>query len=145
MIAIVYFDETELINIISILISLLSVATKSLVFSQAIEFSAFIFHWLSLVTDFFGIFCVLSWVFYNPTNPETISNLGMIWIYQSGIIWLCICVWTAITLAPERMGTDMWDIRTRNSRRWENASIFEISSQVVRAVFFCFFLIFVCV
>ena len=121
MIAIVYFDETELINIISILISLLSVATKSLVFSQAVEFSAFIFNWLSLVTDFFGIFCILSWVFYNPTDPQTISNLGMIWIYQSAIIWVCICSWTSITLAPGKMSDDMWEIRQKRDK-WATAT-----------------------
>ena len=121
MIATVYFDETELINIISILISLLSVATKSLVFSQAVEFCAFIFNWLSLVTDFFGIFCVLSWVFYNPTNPQTISNLGMIWIYQAGIVWVSICLWTSITLSPIKMAGDMWQIR-RKDDKWAYAS-----------------------
>ena len=38
LIAIVYFEETEIINVISIIISLTSVATKSMVFSIAIDF-----------------------------------------------------------------------------------------------------------
>ena len=96
MIAIVYFQETEWINIVSILISLTSVATKSMVFSYAITFDIFIFNWLSLVSDFFGIFCVLSWVFYNPNNEENINNIGLFWINQTIIIWASICVWTGI-------------------------------------------------
>ena len=125
MIAIVYYDETEWLNIISILISLISVATKSLVFSQAIEFSVFIFNWLSLVTDFFGIFCILSWVFYNPnpnpSNAQNISDLGKIWLWQAGIMWIVICLWTIIMLSPEKMGDDLWTLR-KPEKEWKNAT-----------------------
>ena len=61
LIAIVYYQDTEIINVISICISLLSVATKSMVFSVAIDFKVFIFNWLSLVCDFFGVFAIVSW------------------------------------------------------------------------------------
>ena len=61
LIAIVYYQDTQLINIASICISLLSVATKTMVFSVAIDFRAFIFNWLSLVCDFFGVFAVVVW------------------------------------------------------------------------------------
>ena len=60
-IAIVYFQETRILNIISIIISLTSVATKSMVFSVAIDFKVFIFNWLSLVTDIFGVFAIIAW------------------------------------------------------------------------------------
>ena len=61
LIAIVYYQDTQLINIVSICISLLSVATKTMVFSVAIDFRVFIFNWLSLVCDFFGIFAIVCW------------------------------------------------------------------------------------
>ena len=61
LIAIVYYQDTQIINVISICISLLSVSTKAMVFSTAIDFRVFIFNWLSLVCDFFGIFAVVSW------------------------------------------------------------------------------------
>ena len=61
LIAIVYFQDTQLINVISICISLLSVATKTMVFSIAIDFRVFIYNWLSLVCDFFGVFAIVSW------------------------------------------------------------------------------------
>ena len=83
MIAIVYYNDNELINIVSILISLVSVSTKSMVFSYAIDLKVFLFNWLSLVTDFFGIFMLISWVFYNPTNPGTFTWYGTLWLYKS--------------------------------------------------------------
>ena len=61
LIAIVYYQDTQIINIASICISLLSVATKTMVFSVAIDFRAFIFNWLSLVCDFFGVFAIVVW------------------------------------------------------------------------------------
>ena len=61
LIAIVYYQDTEIINVISICISLLSVTTKTMVFSMAIDFKAFIYNWLSLVCDFFGIFVTICW------------------------------------------------------------------------------------
>ena len=61
LIAIVYYQDTEIINIVSICISLLSVATKTMVFSVAIDYRVFFFNWLSLVCDFFGIFAIVSW------------------------------------------------------------------------------------
>ena len=61
LIAIVYYQDTQIINIVSICISLLSVATKTMVFSMAIDFRVFIFNWLSLFCDFFGIFAIVAW------------------------------------------------------------------------------------
>ena len=59
LVAIVYFQDTQIINVISICISLLSVATKTMVFSAAIDFRVFIFNWLSLVCVFFCLFLCL--------------------------------------------------------------------------------------
>ena len=92
LIAIVYYQDTQILNIISICISLTSIATKTLVCSVAIDFRVFIFNWLSLVCDFFGIFAIILWVFYNPNNPGEITLLGQIWIVKAVIIWIMMSV-----------------------------------------------------
>ena len=92
LVAIVYYQDTEILNIVSICISLTSVATKTLVFSVGIDFRVFIFNWLSLVCDFFGIFVIVSWVFYNPNNPGEITFLGQIWIRKAVMVWGLGCV-----------------------------------------------------
>ena len=89
-IAIVYFQEANYISIISILLSMFSVMSKSLILSQGIEKYTFIWTWLCVVTDFFGIFFTLSWVFY--TNDYIhgdflgyFSIFGEIWLWKFAI------------------------------------------------------------
>ena len=82
LIAIVYYQDTEIINVVSICISLLSVATKTMVFSIAIDFKVFIFNWLSLVCDFFGIFAIICWY---------VSLCAIVFLLISIGIRSCIC------------------------------------------------------
>ena len=56
------------------------------------DFRVFIFNWLSLVCDFFGVFAIVSWVFYNPDNPGEITYLGQIWIIKAVITWGLVCI-----------------------------------------------------
>eukprot|EP01084_Bolivina_argentea_P310325 536961_1 len=72
MCSIVIYNETNIISILSILISLLSVASKSFVFSMgsATNIKQLLFNWLCAVTDFFGIFFVVCWVFYEPNDDH---------------------------------------------------------------------------
>lgn len=137
LIAIVYYNDKidlendifSVINIISIIISMLSVGSKSLVLSAlmgGIENHTFIYNWLSNIlgtvyisclfccfeyfetkrwvaslfrcvsfglfvivffcnlTDFFGIFFVVSWVFYRPNdNNNDLTSLGYFYVYKS--------------------------------------------------------------
>ena len=111
MIAIVYYNETDnIISIVSIFISLFSVISKSFVFSVSVgkDFLTIIFYWLCVITDFFGIFFAVAWVFYNPNNSnnnsvdidagnsienEFISTIiGEIWFYKFSLIVLPIAV-----------------------------------------------------
>eukprot|EP01083_Nonionella_stella_P163472 538142_1 len=98
MTAIVYYQEAHAVAIISILISMLSVSSKSLIFSRSIDPLTFIWNWLCCVCDFFGIFFTIAWVFYNPHNDGTLSStddtifggfslIGQIWIFK-----MLICV-----------------------------------------------------
>eukprot|EP01083_Nonionella_stella_P093884 263341_1 len=87
MIAIVMFKEADLISITSILISLLSLASKSFVFSiaSALTLKQLFFNWLSAVTDFLGIFFAVSWVFYEPENEDlkhAFVVIQTIWLYR---------------------------------------------------------------
>jgi len=72
MAAIVIYKEPNTIAIISIFISLLSVASKSLVFMMGVSNSIkeLFFYWLCAVTDFFGMFFVVCWVFYEPQDES---------------------------------------------------------------------------
>ena len=43
------------------------------------------FNWLSAVTDFFGIFVVVCWVFYEPTDEDlqqAFSVIQNVWLYK---------------------------------------------------------------
>eukprot|EP01084_Bolivina_argentea_P089359 161248_1 len=96
-IAIVYYKEANYISIISIFLSMFSVMTKSLVFSQGIDMKTYIWTWLCIVIDFFGIFFSLTFVFY--TNDTVLypqffgyfSIVGQIWFYKV-IISVSPCV-----------------------------------------------------
>ena len=76
MIAIVYYNETgNILAIISIFTSLFSVISKSFVFSVSAgkDFITILFYWLCAITDFFGIFFAVTWVFYNPNRDNTVG------------------------------------------------------------------------
>eukprot|EP01083_Nonionella_stella_P305503 1066017_1 len=87
MVAIVYFQEANLIAIISILLSMLSVASKAFVFSiaTALNLKQLFFNWCCAVTDFFGVFFAVTWVFYTPASDHLSSAFAMIrtiWFYK---------------------------------------------------------------
>ena len=90
MIAIVLYERANIIAIISILLSMTSVSTKALIFSRSIDNKTFLFNWLTAVADFFGIFFIISWVFYDSninwysfnTFINSFTPIGQIWIYQ---------------------------------------------------------------
>ena len=92
-IAIVYFQEANYISIISILLSMFSVMTKSLILSQGVEKYTFIWTWLCVVTDFFGIFFTLTWVFYTNDNIHGdflgyFNIFGAIWLWKFAVVTL---------------------------------------------------------
>ena len=120
MIAIIYYQEVTVVGVVSIALSLLSISIKSLMFSSAITFKIFIFNWLSLLTDFFGIFCSLTFVFYTYTTNkgEIITKWGKIWIFQSIIMWSIVCLSFGLCVAAHMLTNAWYDIRSRNYRRW---------------------------
>ncbi len=87
-IAIVYFKEANYISIISILLSMFSVMSKSLILSQGIDKYTFIWTWLCVVTDFFAIFFTLTWIFYANDALEKYHVFGGIKLNIFGAIWV---------------------------------------------------------
>ena len=94
MVAIVVFREANPIAITSIMISLLSVSSKSLILSVAcaLNIKQLLLNWLSAVTDFFGIFVVCAWCFYRPATEaanvaELFETIQSVWLYK---LYICI-------------------------------------------------------
>eukprot|EP01083_Nonionella_stella_P014143 39791_1 len=81
MIAIVYYNKADYISIISILISMLSVTTKSFVFSKGLNMTQFIFTWFCVCTDFFGMFFAIAWAF-NREDDGSYTAVGQIYFYK---------------------------------------------------------------
>lgn len=106
MIAVLHYQKLTLMGAISIMVSILSVSIKSLMFSSGIAFDVFIFNWLSFVTDFVGIFCSVTFVFYdynynyNTNDNTTMTDWGYIWIYQSVGIWAVVCLCVGVYVLP---------------------------------------------
>ena len=90
MIAIVIYEEANLISIASILLSMLSMASKSFIFSIlfATNMKQLFMNWLCAITDFFGIFVMVSWVFYEPKSDESLdlstafTFIQWVWFYK---------------------------------------------------------------
>ena len=86
-VAIVVYQEANYISIASILLSMFSVMTKSLILSQGIDKYTFIWTWLCAVTDFFGIFFILSWAFYSNEHIYGeyygfFNIFGIVWFWK---------------------------------------------------------------
>ena len=89
--AIVYFGDTDnYLSIASILLSMLSVSSKSLILSVTVShnWKCVFFNWLSALSDFFGVFFIASFAFYVPPHlhegPSADSNpfelISSIWL-----------------------------------------------------------------
>ena len=63
MIAIVDVQEPNIVNILSIFLSMTSVGTKSIFFSYSMDSYVFVFHWICVFVDCFGIFTSIAWCF----------------------------------------------------------------------------------
>lgn len=87
MVAIVYYREATYVSIVSILLSMLSVMSKSMIFSQGIEWKTYVFTWLCIVTDFYGLFFVISWVFYISNTEMNIVFLNFFTMIGELYVW----------------------------------------------------------
>ena len=99
LIGMVYYEETNIISVFSILLSMTSIMTKCFVLSQGVEWKSFLFCWLCVISDFFSIFFLVSWVFLsneyiNGNFLGYFSIIGQLWIYKVliSIIPPIICI-----------------------------------------------------
>ena len=132
MAAIVIYKEANPIAIVSIFISLLSVASKSLVFMMGVSNSIkqLLFNWLCAVTDFFGIFFVVCWVFYEPNHyalREPFELIQDVWLWKLYIFELPGVLIPAFLFYL----TYVWAVATEDNS-WENRSR---CNRVTRTVF----------
>ena len=61
----VYYEEINYISIVSIILTILSILTKSLIFIQGMDCKTLLFTYLCFITDFIGVYFVISWIFYS--------------------------------------------------------------------------------
>ena len=90
LVAMVYYKETNIISIGSILLSMTSIMTKTFIISQGVEWKSFLFCWLCVITDFFSIFFVVSWIFLSNDyiNGDFLgyfSIVGELWCWKIGV------------------------------------------------------------
>ena len=86
LVAMVYYKETNIISIGSILLSMTSIMTKSFIISQGVEWKSYLFCWLCVITDFFSIFFIVSWIFLSNDyiNGDFLGYFSIV-----GELWCC--------------------------------------------------------
>ena len=94
-------QNNNTIIIISLFISVFSISSKVIIFMPSINNTIYRFNSLSILADFFGIFCIIIWLFYdNNYNWSSISSL----FYSMNIIgkWYLLetCVILSVLILP---------------------------------------------
>eukprot|EP01083_Nonionella_stella_P014134 39776_1 len=125
LIAMVYFKETDLMSVCSILLSFTSIMTKSLVISQGLEWKSFLFTWLSVCADFFSIFFMVSWIFLSNEylNGDFLGHfsiIGEIWCWKVTVAlllpllfiaacYICVAMWAITwTIIKSNLSEPAW-------------------------------------
>lgn len=107
MIYIVTFRKPTVINILSIVASVLSVTTKSVMFCYVRDFKVFLLNLCCFTVDIFSIFAILSWVFddYPYANNNHIINvnlLSLIYKYKVLCITFPCSIWLSLYILFNR-------------------------------------------
>lgn len=74
MVAIVIYKQTNIINVVSLAISIISVSSRGLMLSYSIHRPTFVFNFTCFIADVFRVFCVVSWLFFTPPSFSPISS-----------------------------------------------------------------------
>lgn len=125
MVFIVVFNEYHWLNVVSITISMVSVASKGLIMSYCIDRPTFIFNFLCCVSDVFGVFCIASWIFFTLPDAEDLYNIfyinlpiddiyTVIWLYQAFVIAVAAAIMCSLGLAC--MCIDGYERNVRRAR-----------------------------
>ena len=70
---ILYYQEASVISLVSIVLSMTSVASKGMIMSYSMNWYVFIFNCLCFSADIFGTFSGLCWFFYKPNDGGLIE------------------------------------------------------------------------
>jgi len=90
---ILYYQESSMLSLVSIVLSMTSVASKGLILSYSMNWHVFIFNCLCFSADIFGTFSSLCWFFYNP-NQGGFAHWGImekLWLIQLSSFALSCC------------------------------------------------------
>ena len=123
-----YSKEAHYYNVltfISILISLISISSKSLMFSGSLNISTFFFNWLCAICDFFTLYLIFVWVFfaadiddvshdiYNNNNNNNydhyqLTTFAYLWIWKF-IICTVIPIVVGTIILSIFLAVDLYD------------------------------------
>jgi len=84
MISIVVYHEHTTLNVVSVLISMTAVASKSIMLSYNMDRKVFLFNFACFVGDIFNVFAVVAWAFHseNPGSAFADNTLSLIWMWK---------------------------------------------------------------
>eukprot|EP01083_Nonionella_stella_P041697 112955_1 len=111
MIAIVYYNEINIIFFISIALSMMSISTKSLIFSAAISITnkTMLYTWVSSIADFCGLFMSISWIFYsNDAFNGALKMIRILWVAKICVFVVPLCVYLSLNLWIRAYGRMLW-------------------------------------
>lgn len=120
-IAVISLGEASPVFLVSILTSILVIASKGYLISYSIHSLTFFFNFICIVTDVFGLFAILSWLSSADTGPGDIYNriyttlLAAGWVLLAGG-GLCLVLYSMFDdhlklrrlPHPEGRGEDLW-------------------------------------
>ena len=101
-----------------------SIMTKTFVISQGIEWKSYLFCWLCVITDFFYIFFIVSWLFLNSEHLDAnflgyFSIIGEVWCYKVMISILPPIVIAIVCYFTVGWWVALYFIWYENKRYWK--------------------------
>ena len=135
------YDELNSLIIQSLFISILSVITKSVLFSRGIEWKTCVFNWLSVLTDFLCIFFILSFIFYQTNdeipmfnNSNIFTQFAQLYLIQLiGIIPIFLIIY---------LGSFFYSLYIIFTFVFENSSVYNIMIKIIiLLILYAFFII----
>lgn len=151
MIFILIDGNPSYINVISFVLSMLSVCAKSITFSYAVDKYVFLFNWLCTFIDAFSIYSICAWVFFdqNPffvfngaresstlfENVQALAILNTFWIFKV----FCVTLPTAINIVFYFL---FGSVISDQLREWHQRCQEVCGGIVAGSVFFPFLLLF---
>ena len=120
-VAVIALGEPSPVFLVSILTSILVIASKGYLISYSIHSLTFLFNFICIVTDVFGLFAVLAWLFSASTGRSDLYNTVYVSLLAVGWVLLatgglCLVLYSMFDdhlklrhlPQPEGQGEDVW-------------------------------------